>query len=52
MVTILVGDDNDNSPQFQYRSYYGEVEENVLPYTSVLSITASDADKDENAQIR
>ena len=43
-MTIKILDENDLPPAFQFKSYRGEVTENVLVGTSVIAITAVDPD--------
>ncbi|XP_078727412.1 cadherin EGF LAG seven-pass G-type receptor 2-like isoform X2 [Lampetra fluviatilis] len=53
-VTVVIGvlDENDNYPQFGEKRYSAEVREDVRPHSSVLAVAATDADKDNNAQVQ
>ncbi|XP_077984710.1 cadherin EGF LAG seven-pass G-type receptor 2-like isoform X2 [Glandiceps talaboti] len=51
-VEITVNDVNDNYPVFTESTYHGEVWEDESPGTSVLRITADDADEGENKQLK
>lgn len=51
-VTVEVTDDNDNSPVFTQSVYEAKVREGVKMGTSVLRVSASDADEGKNAEIR
>ena len=51
-VTVEVTDDNDNSPVFTQSVFEAKVREGVKPGTSVLRVSASDADEGKNAEIR
>lgn len=51
-VEIIVTDVNDNVPQFKKASYAGSVAEDALVGTSVLQISATDADQGLNGRIR
>ena len=50
-VFVVVTDINDNSPVFLEDSYSGAVAENEPAFTSVVHLSASDADVGENAEI-
>ncbi|XP_058011239.1 cadherin-1-like isoform X3 [Ahaetulla prasina] len=43
-VIINIGDQNDNRPLFTQRVFEGSVEEGAKPGTSVMTVTATDAD--------
>ncbi|XP_043937577.1 cadherin-4-like [Protopterus annectens] len=43
-IKIIVTDANDNRPYFTQASFTGSVAENVAPGTSVMTVTAADAD--------
>ncbi|XP_026575635.1 cadherin-1-like [Pseudonaja textilis] len=43
-IIINVGDQNDNRPVFTQRVFEGSVEEGAKPGTSVMTVTATDAD--------
>ena len=51
-LVIKVGDENDNSPQFTEKQYVKEIYENIKIGTSLMSVSASDADEDINADVR
>ena len=51
-VTVLVVDDNDNSPQFQYAQYTAHIQENQPAGTELLHVYATDRDDGRNADIR
>ncbi|XP_050548978.1 protocadherin-like wing polarity protein stan isoform X2 [Daktulosphaira vitifoliae] len=51
-VEISITDINDNAPQFFNASYYGSVSEDALTGTSVLQVSASDADSGLNGRIK
>ncbi|KAJ8866708.1 hypothetical protein PR048_032569 [Dryococelus australis] len=51
-VEIIVTDVNDNPPVFKKPSYIGSVPEDALVGTSVLQISATDADMGLNGRIR
>lgn len=48
-VVVEVEDENDNSPQFARASYEATLEENAPPGSSVLRVSATDADRGKNA---
>ncbi|XP_056645229.1 protein dachsous-like [Diorhabda sublineata] len=50
-VNITIQDVNDNPPVFNQSRYFASIQENATIGTSVLKVTATDADADENAQI-
>lgn len=50
-VTITITDANDMSPTFTRSSYTATIDENIPTGSSVLSVTATDGDLDNNAQI-
>ncbi|XP_071779168.2 protocadherin-20 [Centroberyx gerrardi] len=50
-ITVLVVDVNDNAPRFLQSHYQLEVEENNQPGTSLLRVTASDADSGRNGRV-
>ncbi|XP_070559235.1 protocadherin Fat 4-like isoform X2 [Ptychodera flava] len=50
-VSITVLDDNDNSPVFELEKYYARLTENSPAGTSVLTVSAIDADVGANAGI-
>lgn len=45
---IVVGDVNDNSPQFEFDEYSANVREDVPIGHIILTIKANDKDKSEN----
>ncbi|KAF3817705.1 hypothetical protein GH733_012992 [Mirounga leonina] len=47
-IVITVTDQNDNKPEFTQQVFEGSVMEGALPGTSVMQVTATDADDDEN----
>ncbi|KAF0884172.1 CADH1 protein, partial [Crocuta crocuta] len=47
-IVITVTDQNDNKPEFTQQVFEGSVPEGALPGTSVMQVTATDADDDEN----
>ncbi|XP_022163708.1 protocadherin-like wing polarity protein stan isoform X2 [Myzus persicae] len=51
-VEISITDINDNAPQFFNASYYGSVSEDAITGTSVLQVSASDADSGLNGRIK
>ncbi|XP_071817220.1 cadherin EGF LAG seven-pass G-type receptor 2-like isoform X4 [Apostichopus japonicus] len=54
-VIVTVLDQNDNTPQFESKSYDVSVREDVDPYSNriiLLSVVAQDADEGRNADIR
>lgn len=51
MVEITVRDVNDNSPVFNPSVYHEVVSEEALPGMPVVTVTAQDADENENARI-
>lgn len=51
-VEISLGDVNDNPPVFQQATYTANVAEDALIGTSVLQVTASDADQGFNGRVR
>ncbi|XP_055081003.1 protocadherin alpha-8-like [Periophthalmus magnuspinnatus] len=50
-LSIQILDVNDNSPQFEQNPLYFYIVENNVSGTSLFSVTASDKDKNENADI-
>lgn len=52
IITVLILDENDNSPIFNPRQYSATVAENASIGASVLQITASDKDDGENGRVR
>lgn len=48
---ITIGDTNDNSPVFNQSKYMLYISENIGHDTAVFNITATDADKGQNAFI-
>ncbi|KAM9741190.1 LOW QUALITY PROTEIN: protocadherin Fat 2 [Menidia menidia] len=44
LVEVLVTDENDNPPRFSEEVYRGSVEENLLPFEPIVSMTTTDAD--------
>lgn len=51
LVSIDVLDVNDNEPIFEKGLYKGSVMENLLPGQELLTVTATDSDSNENAEI-
>ncbi|CAK7317233.1 cadherin-1 [Vulpes vulpes] len=47
-IVITVTDQNDNKPEFTQAVFQGSVTEGALPGTSVMQVTATDADDDVN----
>uniref|UniRef100_A0A2I3G9D0 Cadherin-1 n=1 Tax=Nomascus leucogenys TaxID=61853 RepID=A0A2I3G9D0_NOMLE len=47
-IVITVTDQNDNKPEFTQEVFKGSVMEGALPGTSVMEVTATDADDDVN----
>uniref|UniRef100_A0A2K6F2Y9 Cadherin-1 n=1 Tax=Propithecus coquereli TaxID=379532 RepID=A0A2K6F2Y9_PROCO len=47
-IVITVTDQNDNRPEFTQNVFEGSVMEGALPGTSVMQVTATDADDDVN----
>ena len=50
-VSILVVDVNDESPEFQFAVYKGQIEENLPPGSSVLNVKAVDNDKQDMVRL-
>lgn len=50
-ITVLVEDQNDNDPKFDFPKYSATILEDVLVDTSVLRVHASDADVGVNARL-
>ncbi|XP_031558160.1 protocadherin Fat 4-like [Actinia tenebrosa] len=50
-VVITIHDINDNEPEFSSDKYFADVSENSSPGTSVITLTASDNDEEENKRI-
>jgi len=50
-VKVIVTDANDNGPVFEYSSYEVTVDENIDVGTTVVKVTAFDADDGINAQV-
>lgn len=50
-VNITIQDVNDNPPVFNQSRYFASIQENATVGTSVLRVTASDADSEENGQL-
>ena len=50
-IWINVGDTNDNAPSFVSSHYNIEVDENLPIGTSIFSLTATDDDVGENAEL-
>ena len=48
---ISVGDENDNAPQFTDAEYVRTVQDVTRPGTTVLKVSATDADAAENARV-
>ncbi len=44
-------DENDNTPQFLQSTYYKTVEETLLPGDSIMTFSATDADKGINGEV-
>uniref|UniRef100_A0A3P8ZAN0 Cadherin domain-containing protein n=1 Tax=Esox lucius TaxID=8010 RepID=A0A3P8ZAN0_ESOLU len=51
VIRVLVVDVNDNAPQFLQSHYHLDVEENNPPGSSLLTVTASDADGQQNSRV-
>ncbi|XP_028315724.1 protocadherin-20 [Gouania willdenowi] len=51
VIRVLVGDVNDNAPQFTQSVYQLKVEENNQAGKSLLQLTASDADSGHNGRV-
>ncbi|XP_074650256.1 protocadherin-11 X-linked-like [Tubulanus polymorphus] len=51
-VTIMVTDTNDNVPKFRNTTYSMTVRENIQINSSILQVSATDADDGPNGQIR
>ena len=51
-VTINVADDNDNSPVFIGVQFVTHIAENIPIGTSIIDVTAIDADLGRNSEIR
>nr|XP_035137532.2 cadherin-1 [Callithrix jacchus] len=47
-IVITVTDQNDNKPEFTQEVFHGSVMEGALPGTSVMEVSATDADDDVN----
>ena len=50
-VTVIVIDENDNSPKFRLSQYTATVKENQAANTLVTTVTATDADSGNNAKL-
>ena len=51
-LTIEIGDVNDNEPVFAQSTYYADIQEVVPPGSSVIQLTADDADLGNNSVVR
>ncbi len=51
VIRVMVADVNDNAPHFLQSHYKLEVEENNQPGTSLLQVSASDADSEHNGRV-
>ena len=51
LVKVQVTDVNDNKPKFSPPTYSTTVDENVKPNSSVLTVTATDADSGDNGDV-
>ncbi|XP_076446681.1 protein dachsous-like [Babylonia areolata] len=51
LLTIVIDDVNDNAPQFTKNPYEAEVQETAEVGTSVVRVTAEDADEGDNARV-
>ena len=51
IIMIFITDNNDNFPLFSTNLFTGSISENQPLYTSILGVSASDADIDSNAEI-
>lgn len=51
VIRVMVADVNDNAPHFLQSHYQLEVEENNLPGTPLLRVSASDADSGYNGRV-
>lgn len=52
IITVLIFDENDNSPIFDPRQYSATVAENASIGASVLQVTATDKDEGANGRVR
>lgn len=52
LVPLAISDVNDNVPEFSQQIYEANVQENAAHATSVIKITAKDADQGDNARVR
>ncbi|RUS85025.1 hypothetical protein EGW08_007209 [Elysia chlorotica] len=50
-LVVKVGDENDNAPKFSVTRYVRSVQDVTPPGTTVLKVTAVDADAGENARV-
>ncbi|XP_028316118.1 protocadherin beta-16-like [Gouania willdenowi] len=50
-LTLKISDVNDNAPMFTKSSYLGSISENNSPGLSVFSVSARDADWNQNARV-
>ena len=50
-ITILVADENDNTPEFEHAHYRGKVQENAATPAYVTTVTAVDQDTENNGKI-
>ncbi|XP_055921654.1 protein dachsous [Eupeodes corollae] len=50
-ITVSVLDQNDNDPRFEQTKYIANIPEDIAIGSSVLKVTANDADWDRNARI-
>ncbi|XP_043925348.1 protocadherin Fat 2 [Protopterus annectens] len=51
VVHVNIKDDNNNAPKFSKSSYYSSVNENVPVGTTILEVTATDEDTNENGLV-
>lgn len=50
-LTVTVLDENDNNPVFSQEFYSQHIRESVLPNTSIMRVSATDADTGVNAAV-
>jgi len=50
-ITVNVVDANDNDPEFERQNYEAKIVENSPPFSPVISVRATDADKGVNGHV-
>jgi len=51
IIDVVVGDVNDNSPQFERETYNVDVPENITIGSTVVRLVATDRDNGENGRV-